>query len=40
MINFVVKKQLKLDDAKFIYDLIQKHLEHETGETVLWRNQE
>lgn len=28
MINFIVEKQLKSDDTKFIYDFIQKHPEH------------
>lgn len=28
MIDFIVEKQLKSDDAKFIYDFIQKYLEH------------
>lgn len=28
MIDFVVEKQLKSDDAKFIYDFIRKHPEH------------
>lgn len=28
MIDFILEKQLKSDDAKFIYDFIQKHPEH------------
>lgn len=28
MIDFIVEKQLKSDDTKFIYDFIQKHPEH------------
>lgn len=28
MINFILEKQLKSDDAKFIYDFIQEHPEH------------
>lgn len=28
MVNFIVQKKLKSDDALFVYDFIQRHLEH------------